>query len=89
MTGHDVTRGKPDPEVFLKAADRMALAPGRCIVVEDSPPGIEAARRAGMACVGVISTGHTPADAVGAALAVRSLRELTPESLLSLLIASR
>lgn len=89
VTGHDVTRGKPDPEVFLKAADRMALAPGRCIVVEDSPPGIEAARRAGMACVGVISTGHTPADAVGAALAVRSLRELTPESLLSLLIASR
>lgn len=89
VTGHDVARGKPDPEVFLKAADRMALTPGRCIVIEDSPPGIEAARRAGMACVGVVSTGHTPADAVGATLAVKSLRELNPESLLSLLTAKR
>jgi beta-phosphoglucomutase len=89
VTGHDVTRGKPDPEVFLKAAERMTLSPDRCIVIEDSPPGIEAARRAEMACVGVISTGHTPADAAGATLAVRSLRELNPENLSSLLTARR
>lgn len=87
VTGHDVARGKPDPEVFLTAAERMALPPGRCIVIEDSPPGIEAARRARMACVGLISTGHTPADAVGATLAVPSLRDLTPQRLLRLLTA--
>lgn len=87
VTGSDVARGKPDPEVFLKAAERMSLPPGRCIVIEDSPPGIEAARRAGMACVGLLSTGHVPADAAAATIAVHSLRELTPESLKRLLSA--
>jgi HAD superfamily hydrolase (TIGR01509 family) len=44
----DVTRGKPEPEMFLLAADRLGVAPERCLVVEDSPLGIEGARRAGM-----------------------------------------
>lgn len=87
VTGHDVARGKPDPEVFLKAAERMALPAARCIVIEDSPPGIEAARRAGMPCIGLVSTGHTPADAAQATLAVPSLRDLSPQRLLSLLTA--
>jgi HAD superfamily hydrolase (TIGR01509 family) len=44
----DVTRGKPEPEMFLLAAGKLGVAPERCLVVEDSPLGIEAARRAGM-----------------------------------------
>jgi HAD superfamily hydrolase (TIGR01509 family) len=44
----DVTRGKPEPEMFLLAANKLGVAPERCLVVEDSPLGIEGARRAGM-----------------------------------------
>ncbi len=52
----DVSRGKPDPEIFLRAADRLGAAPGDCVVFEDAPAGIEAARRAGMSCVVVTTT---------------------------------
>lgn len=51
----DVTESKPHPEVFLKAADRLGIAPEHCIVFEDSPRGIEAAARAGMKAIGVTS----------------------------------
>ncbi len=54
--GNDITRSKPDPEVFLVAAGKLGLPPGRCLVVEDALTGVEAALRAGM-----------PALAVGAA----------------------
>jgi HAD superfamily hydrolase (TIGR01509 family) len=49
----DVSHGKPDPEVFLVAAQRLGVEPHRAIVVEDAPAGIEAARRAGMCSIGV------------------------------------
>jgi beta-phosphoglucomutase len=49
VTSEDVARGKPNPDLFLKAAALLDASPGRCIVVEDSDAGIEAARRAGMA----------------------------------------
>lgn len=52
-----VTKGKPDPEVFLKVAEELGVEPGHCIVFEDSPTGAEAARRAGMQAV-IISTTH-------------------------------
>ena len=44
----DVPRGKPDPDMFLLAAERMGVAPEQCLVFEDSPLGILAAERAGM-----------------------------------------
>lgn len=53
ITAEDVTHGKPDPSVFLLAARRVAAPIYRCVVVEDSPAGIEGARRAGMRCIGV------------------------------------
>ena len=51
--GNDIHRAKPDPEVFLLAASRLALPPERCLVVEDAVPGVEAAHRGGMkaACI--------------------------------------
>jgi len=52
----DVERGKPEPDIFLKAAERLGAAAVDCIVFEDAPAGIEAARRAGMGCVVVTTT---------------------------------
>ena len=52
----DVKRGKPDPEIFLLAAQRLGSRPEDCVVFEDAPAGIEAARRAGMTCVVIAST---------------------------------
>lgn len=63
ITGDDVTRGKPDPQVFLLAAQRLGLSADRCVVIEDAPLGITAAHAAGMRCVGFVSSGRT-ADAL-------------------------
>lgn len=54
--GRDVARGKPEPDIFLLAAQRCAVAPEHCIVFEDAPLGVEAARRAGMRCVALCTT---------------------------------
>jgi beta-phosphoglucomutase len=56
VSAEDVRHGKPDPEVFLLAASRVETAPARSIVIEDSPAGIEAARRARMRSIGVLTT---------------------------------
>ena len=55
-TGEDVRHGKPDPEVFLVAARRLGRTPCRCVVLEDAPQGVEAARRGGMAVLGITSS---------------------------------
>ncbi|WP_298829161.1 HAD family phosphatase [uncultured Piscinibacter sp.] len=52
----DGLRGKPHPDIFLEAARRLGLEPSRCIVFEDAPLGIEAARRAGMGAVALTTT---------------------------------
>lgn len=77
VTGRDVTRGKPDPQVFLIGAERLGLAPSDCVVVEDAPAGVAAARAAGMRCVALLGTAS--AERLAAAdLIVASLRELDP-----------
>jgi len=48
VTSEDVERGKPHPDLFLAAAERIGVAPADCLVIEDSDVGIEAAQRAGM-----------------------------------------
>ncbi len=55
VSAADIQQGKPDPSIFLTAAARIAVPPRRCVVVEDAPAGLEAARRAGMRSVGVLS----------------------------------
>jgi beta-phosphoglucomutase len=85
VTGRDVTRGKPDPQVFQIAAERLRVPPARCIVVEDAPVGITAARAAGMSSVALVGT--VAADRLGEAdLVVRSLRELLDVSRLAALL---
>ncbi|MGD9125908.1 MAG: HAD family phosphatase [Planctomycetia bacterium] len=78
VTGRDVTRGKPDPEVFLTAAKKLSVDPSRCVVVEDAPPGISAAHAGGMQCIGLASTGRTPEMLSEAEKVVESLETLTP-----------
>lgn len=77
-SAEDVTAGKPDPQVFLIAASRVHTSPSKCIVVEDAVGGIEAARRAGMRCVGVRQT-------LSADVTVSSLTELPADTFSSLL----
>ncbi len=76
--GSEIAHGKPHPEVFLKAASKIGLTPERCIVVEDAPAGVKAAKAAG--CAVIALTGTVPREHLGEAdLVVDSLRELTPE----------
>jgi beta-phosphoglucomutase family hydrolase len=56
VSSEEVKQGKPHPDVFLAAAEKLKVAPSRCIVVEDAPAGVEAAHRAGMKAVGVRTT---------------------------------
>ena len=53
VDGNDVQNAKPDPELFLKAAAWLRVPPKECVVVEDAPAGVEAARRAGMKAAGI------------------------------------
>ena len=78
VTGIDVIRGKPDPQVFLIAAERLGLSPHHCLVIEDAAVGITAAATANMATVGLVSTGRTQDELATADLVVDSLRELNP-----------
>jgi beta-phosphoglucomutase len=77
VSGEDVTRGKPDPDIFLLAAQKMALAPWRCVVVEDAVPGVEAGKRAGSSVIAV-TTSHPAEELTAADRVVDSFEVLTP-----------
>lgn len=76
VSAEDVHRGKPDPEVYLVAADRVGVPAGRCVVVEDAAAGVEGARRAGMRSIGVSHSGKD----LHADVVVKSLEELKPDA---------
>ena len=84
--GDEGFSGKPTPAIFLEAARRIGVAPERCIVFEDAPFGIEAARRGGMRAVAVCST-HTAAELAGPHViaAVRDYDELAHSNFLETL----
>lgn len=84
VTGQDVTRGKPDPQVFSLAAERLTVAPPNCAVVEDAVHGIEAANRAGMASIALTGTA-TREQLSHAVRIVDNLDELTPEAIRTLI----
>ncbi|MFD5521815.1 HAD family hydrolase [Streptomyces sp. NPDC127066] len=76
FSSQDVGRGKPAPDLFLHAAERMGVRPERCAVVEDSPLGVQAANAAGMDVYGF--TAMTPADRLtGATQLFSDMGELT------------
>ena len=76
VTIDDVTRGKPAPDPFLEAARRLGVDPADCLVCEDAPSGVAAAKEAGCAVLAVTTT--TPASGLaGADLVVESLADVT------------
>lgn len=77
----DVRRGKPDPAGFITAAARLQVRPDRCIVLEDAPEGLTAAKAAGMACIGVATT-RPPEKLIQADLVVRALDDPAVEAFL-------
>jgi HAD superfamily hydrolase (TIGR01509 family) len=81
VTGEDVARTKPNPDIFLAAARLLNLTPDECAVVEDAPNGIQAAKAAGMRCIAVAQTFPaaklTAADLIRPRIAGISLADLT------------
>jgi HAD superfamily hydrolase (TIGR01509 family) len=68
FTTEKVARGKPAPDVFLYAAERLQVSPERCVVVEDSRAGVQAGRAAGMSVLGYVGASHCGADHADALL---------------------
>jgi HAD superfamily hydrolase (TIGR01509 family) len=77
VSGRDVAQGKPAPDIFLKAAAALGVEPQNCIVIEDSPPGLAGAKRAGMVCIGFANPNSGKQDLTGADLI---LNDFSPES---------
>lgn len=88
VSGADVVRGKPDPAIFLLAAQRMGMAPEHCAVIEDAPLGIAAARAAGMAAIGLASTGRQRDQLAAADAVFDSLNQITPDIIERVLLAT-
>ena len=88
VSQEDTQRGKPDPQVFLVAAAKLGVPPASCLVVEDAPSGVEAARAGGMKCIAVAYAGnHSPASLkeAGADLVVKTLEEVSVETVRAIL----
>lgn len=84
INGEAVSRGKPDPEIFLTAAKQMGLKPEDCLVIEDSRNGVLAAKAAGMKCIGFQNKNSGEQDLSEADLIVSSYKDLTVEDLKNL-----
>ena len=79
VTGSDVQRVKPAPDVFLLAAQRLKIAPGQCVVLEDAEKGVVAAKAAGMKCIAVPSCHTADHDFSQASLVVASMDKITED----------
>ena len=76
--GNQVKYSKPNPEIFLFASKKIGALPGKCIVVEDAPVGVEGAKKAGMGCIAITST-HKKYALKKADIIIDSFRDLSPE----------
>lgn len=84
ISGDIVRRGKPDPDIFLYAADKMKVPPQSCVVVEDSENGVNAAKSAGMKCIAFTSRQIFYQDVSNADVAVSDLIDISPEMIFAL-----
>lgn len=80
ISAMDVTESKPSPQVFTRAAEKLSLQAENCVVFEDAPVGVQAARAAGMRVVAVSST-HSSAYLKGADVVVGELSEVQPDGI--------
>lgn len=88
VTGGDVKNRKPDPEIFLLAAEKMGIPPTGCVVIEDSPGGVEAAKAANTKCIAVTNTA-TPEKLDRADLVCGSLEQIDPGTITKLIDADK
>lgn len=77
VSGENLDKSKPEPDVFLKAAELLEVAPEKCVVIEDSANGVLAAKRAGMKCVGFRNPASGNQDVGKADLVVDKISEIT------------
>ena len=84
ITGDDVNSKKPDPELFLRAAQGIDVPPEQCVVIEDAPNGIQAAKAAGCQCIAVTNS-TTPDKLSQADRIVTALADVSIEDLMTLL----
>ena len=83
IDGSRVSKGKPNPQIFLKAAEELKARPEDCVVFEDSIAGIKAGNAAGMKVIG-ITTGHTAAQLQPSSLVIDDYSTLTVQKLAAL-----
>lgn len=62
VSGQDVAHGKPAPDGYLLAAQRLGVPPCACVAIEDTPEGVDSAKAAGMRCIAITPPGREPAD---------------------------
>jgi beta-phosphoglucomutase-like phosphatase (HAD superfamily) len=84
INGDDVTHKKPDPELFLIAARRIAIPPAQCVVIEDAPNGVQAAKFAGCTCIAVTNS-TTAAKLSQADRIVSNLSQVSLQDLIDLI----
>lgn len=75
VSAEDITQGKPNPEIFLKAAERLGVPPAQCLVIEDAQAGVEAAKAAGMKCLAFKSPNTHGQDLSKADKTIDSLKQ--------------
>ena len=81
ISGEEVERGKPDPEIFLKAAEKLGVSPKDCLVIEDATSGIRAAKAAGMKSIGLDNPNSGRQDLGEADLVIAGFRDLSMEKI--------
>jgi beta-phosphoglucomutase family hydrolase len=84
VSGEDFKKGKPAPDIFLKAAELLFVSPKDCVVIEDAAHGVAAAKAAGMKCVGFANGNSGNQDLGKADLIVSALNALTLENITAL-----
>jgi len=88
VSGNDVKRRKPAPDLFLLAAERLGIEPGRCVVIEDAPDGVRAAKAAGAKCIAVTNT-TTPHKLAETDLICDSLEQINLDVIQKLIDSNR
>ncbi len=84
FTGSEVSKRKPDPEIYIYASEQMGIKPESCVVLEDAEKGVLAAHAAGMRCIAIPNVYNKGGDYSKATLIVNGIREVTPELIRSL-----
>ncbi|MGM0883086.1 MAG: HAD family hydrolase [Bacillota bacterium] len=83
VSGEEVPKGKPAPDVYIEAAKQLNVNPSKCIVLEDSRNGIAAAKAAGMRCIGYVNANSGNQDLSSADFIIQSIDEILTKDLIS------